>query len=148
MGRNFAMNPQNVRAKDPVACAALPALMLSLRVEEGRTMWEQGVKVKAFKHALRRRETDVELFHLCKYLLDVAQVPDVTVLNHRVRLRLRLHQRGREMNCMRSFSGDACRLGSSRSASPTHRTQRVLLRRRPLRHHRPRPLAIIPHSLL
>lgn len=50
--RNFLMNPQN------------------------------GLKIRAFRQAHQNRATDRELLRLASYLEDIAQVSDISALNH------------------------------------------------------------------
>lgn len=51
--RNYVMNPQN------------------------------GLVIRAYKHAHRNRETDKELLYLTDYLLCIANMPSLSTLNHR-----------------------------------------------------------------
>jgi ubiquitin-like domain-containing CTD phosphatase 1 len=45
---------------------------------------QSGVKIQAFKNAPLTRATDVELFHLTKYLLQLTIVEDFTAMDHAV----------------------------------------------------------------
>lgn len=45
----------------------------------------QGLKIKPYKKAKQNMNTDTELFALCKYLLQIAELPDLSHLDHSVR---------------------------------------------------------------
>ena len=44
---------------------------------------KEGLKIQAFKNAPVSRETDRELVHLTKYLLQLTLIDDFTVVDHK-----------------------------------------------------------------